>query len=145
MCLYTFQDTQRTAQQDITVYKVVIIRNGNTYTPYLETPIPTETLNGHTAFKAQGNTNKIRDWRNQFAIEGGNIHTYAIASYAWENALIAQQCEQAAVYECVIPKGTKYYSGWTYGHRASYASKQIRFVKKLIPPQKYIAPELELC
>lgn len=145
MCLYTKQRQQKTAETDKTVFKVIVLRNSQAFTPYVDEPIPYETLNGQRAFKAKGKTKKLRDFFG-FSIEGGSIHTYALASDAWYSAPYASEFGQPAVYECIIPKGTKYYYGYTYGKTPSYASKQIRFVKRLKNPNapKPIQTELDL-
>lgn len=145
MCLYTKQRQQKTAKTDKTVFKVIVLRNSQAFTPYLDEPIPYETLNGQKAFKAKGKTKKLIDFFG-FSIDGGNIHTYATAADAWNNVNHASEWGQPAVYECIIPKGTKYYYGYTYGNTPSYASKQIRFVKRLQNPYapKPTQTELEL-
>lgn len=145
MCLYTTQDKQLTAEVDKTVFKVVVLRASQAFTPYTDTPISYETLNGQKPFKAKGKTKKLIDFFG-FSIDGGNIHTYATAADAWNNVNRASEWGQPAVYECIIPKGTKYYYGYTYCNTPSYASKQIRFVKRLHSPyeSKPIQTELDL-
>ncbi len=75
------------------------------------------------------------------------IHTYALASDAWNIVpFMSKEWGQPAVYECIIPKGTKYYEGCEIHKIHSYASKQIRFVKRLQNPKapKPIQTELDL-
>lgn len=146
MCLYTLQYKQKKADSDKTVFKIVVFRDSQAFTPYTGTPIPYETLNGQKPFEANGKTEKLPDFSG-FSIESGNIHTYAIAADAWQVVrFLPKEWGQPAVYECIIPKGTAYYYGITYGKTPSYASKQIRFVKRLQNPYepKPIQTELDL-
>lgn len=146
MCTYTNQRKQLTAKTNKIVYKVIVFRNSQAFTPYTETPIPYETLNGQKPFKAEGKVQKQPDFFG-FSIEGGMIHTYALASDAWNIVpFMPKKWGQPAVYECIIPKGTKYYEGCEIQKTHSYASKQIRFVKRLKNPNepKPIQTELGL-
>ena len=148
MCLRTFQSKQQTAEQGKTAYKIVVKRDGQFFTPYVDEPIPMEAINGQKAFKAKGKTLKLRDGLG-YAIEGGNIHTYATASEAFFIAeSFTRQYGTPFVFECVIPKGTKYYYGFGYGRTHEYASKQIRFVKPLENPLLNNVPlqlEIKFC
>ena len=146
MCLLTKQYKQKKADRDIIVFKIVVFRDSQTFTPYTGTPIPYELLNGQKPFEANGRTEKCPDFYG-YTIEGGNIHTYAIAADAWQlTHYFPKEWGQPAVYECIIPKGTEYYYGCTYGKTPSYASKQIRFVKRLQNPNapKPIQTKLDL-
>lgn len=144
MCLYTTQDKQITAETDKTVFKIVVFKGSQAFTPYTSTPIPYETLNGQKPFKANGKTKKMRHF-SAFLIEDGNIHTYATAADAWNIIpYLKKEFGQPAVYECIIPKGTAYYYGHTFGKRPSYASKQIRFVKRLQSPNAPKPTQTEL-
>lgn len=144
MCLYTTQDKQLTAEADKTVFKVVVFRASQAFTPYTDTPISYETLNGQKPFKANGKTQKYPDFFG-FSINGGNIHTYATAAQAFAIAPLLKEWGQPAVYECIIPKGTKYYYGSAYSKNSpAYASKQIRFVKRLHSPYESKPKQTEL-
>lgn len=129
--MYTKQRQQKTADRDIIIFKVVVFKDSQAFTPYTNTPIPYEILNGQKPFKANGRTQKKPDFFG-FSIEGGNIHAYATAADAWSIIrFFPKEWGQPAVYECIIPKGTKYYYGCEINKTHSYASKQIRFVKRL--------------
>jgi hypothetical protein len=144
MCLYTTQDKQLTAETDKTVFKVVVFRDSQVFTPYTDTPISYETLNGQKPFKANGKTQKRPDLFC-FSIEGGNIHTYATAAQAFAIVpFLPKKWGQPAVYECIIPKGTKYYYGHAINKTPAYASKRIRFVKRLHSPYEPKPKQTEL-
>lgn len=151
MCLRTRNNKQQIAQYDIPIYKVLTRRNSGVYTPYSDTFIPTETLNGQKPFVANGKVSK-EIWRmgngsKKYSVEGGMIHTYANLSDAWWCAYHVQRWGFAEVYACIIPKGTPYYYGTDYIGTQVYASKQIRFVKRLQNPNtpKPIQTELDFC
>ncbi len=56
--MYTKQRKQLTTKTDKIAYKVVVLRNSQAFTPYTDTPIPYETLNGQQPFKAEGKARK---------------------------------------------------------------------------------------
>lgn len=144
MCLYTTQDKSITAETDKTVFKIVVFRDSQAFTPYTNTPIPYEIINGQKPFKANGRTQKEADFFG-FSIEGGNIHAYATAAEAFAIApFVSLLGGQPAVYECIIPKGTKYYYGQAINKTPAYASKQIRFIKRLHSPYEPKPTQTEL-
>lgn len=137
MCLRTYQHTQQTAEQDKTCYKIVVKREDGYFTPFLDEPIPLEVIKGKKTFKAKGKTLKLKNGCG-YAIEGGNIHTYIYCStaiYAVQS-FVNTYGGTLLIFECVIPKGTKYYYGTGYAKTHEYASKQIRFVKQIYKQQQ---------
>ena len=147
MCLRIKERKQQTATHPITVYKIVIQIDNDYYTPYTYTPILPETLQGLVPFEAIGKAHVTKDGF-AFIVSKGTIHTHANASEAFYNAdfLSRLSGEHHIVFECEIPKGTKYYKGKGDSNFNEYASKQIRFVKRLNSPYepKPIQTELEL-
>lgn len=146
MCLLTKQYKQKKDDRDITVFKIVVFRDSQAFTPYTATPIPYELLNGQKPFEANGRTKKHPVYVfHGYSIEDGNIHAYARAADAWQLArFFPKEWGQPAVYECIIPKGTEYYYGCTYEKTPSYASKRIRFVKRLQNPNAPKPTQTEL-
>lgn len=147
MCLRIKERKQQTATHPITVYKIVVQKGNDYYTPYTYTPILPETLQGLVPFEAKGKAHVIKDGF-AFNVSKGTIHTHANASEAFciADFLNRKSSEHHIVYECEIPKGTKYYAGKGEGGDREYASKQIRFVKRLQNPNepKPIQTELDL-
>lgn len=148
MCLRIKERKQKTATHPITVYKIVVQIDNDYYTPYTYTPILSETLQGLVPFEAKGKAHVIKDGF-AFKVSKGTIHTHTNASEAFYLADYhnRQSNEHHIVYECEIPKGTKYYEGKGESNFNEYASKQIRFIKRLHSPYepKPIQTELEFC
>lgn len=145
MCLKIKERKQQTATHPITVYKIVVQIDNNYYTPYTFTPISPETLQGLVPFEAKGKAHVIKDGL-AFMISKGTIHTYANASEAFRIADLDNRLlgGRHIVYECEIPKGVKYYKGKGEGGNNEYASKQIRFVKRLQSPYEPKPKQTEL-
>lgn len=143
MCQCTTQPKQLTAKTDKTVFKVVVFMDSQAFTPYTKTPISEEVLNGKKMFKANGRTKKKLDSIGWLVGEG-NIHTFATAEEAFKDTNYAKTFGLPAVYECIIPKGTKYYAGFLYANIHTYASKQIHFVKRLKNPYEPKPTQTEL-
>jgi len=147
MCLSIKERKQKTATHPITVYKIVIQIGNDYYTPYTYTPILSETLQGLVPFEAKGKAHVIKDGFG-FMVSKGVIHTHANASDAFYFADRHNRCLNVhhIVYECVIQKGVKYYKGNDKGGCHEYASKQIRFIKRLHSPYepKPMQTELDL-
>lgn len=145
MCLRIKERKQQTATHPITVYKIVIQIDNDYYTPYTYTPILPETLQGLVLFEAKGKAHVIKD-AFSFMVSKGTIHTHANASEAFYVAdfLNRKSSEHHIVYECEIPKGTKYYTGKGEGGFHEYATKQIRFIKRLRSPYEPKPTQTEL-
>lgn len=149
MCLRIKERKQQTATHPITAYKIVVQIDNDFYTPYTYTPILPETLQGLVPFEAKGKAHVIKDGF-VFMVSKGTIHTHANASEAFYMADFHNRYsgvnEHHIVYECEIPKGVKYYKGKCESGYNEYASKQIRFIKRLHSPYepKPIQTELDL-
>lgn len=145
MCLKIKERKQLTATHPITAYKIVIQFDNDYYTPYIHTPILPETLQGLVPFEAKGKAHVTKDGF-AFIVSKGAIHTHANASEAFYIADFHSRLsgEHHIVYECEIPKGTKYYAGKGEGGFHEYASKQIRFVKRLHSPYEPEPTQTEL-
>lgn len=135
MCLIIKKRKQQTATHPITVYKIVIQIDNDYYTPYTYTPILPETLQGLVPFEAKGKAHVIKDGL-AFMVSKGAIHAHTNASEAFCLADFSNRFsgKYHIVYECEIPKGTKYYAGKDERGFNGYASKQIRFIKRLHSP-----------
>lgn len=145
MCLKIKERKQKTAAHPITVYKILVQIGNDFLTPYTYTPILPETLHGLVPFEAKGKARVIK-YGLGFMVSKGTIHTHANASEAFyladfQNRLFGR-CH--FVFECEIPKGTKYYAGKGEGGSHEYASKQIRFVKRLNSPYEPKPKQTEL-
>lgn len=147
MCLRIKERKQQTATHPIIVYKIVIQIGNDYYTPYTHTPILSEMLQGLVPFEAKGKAHVIKDGF-AFMVSNGTIHTHTNASEAFYIADFQSRLSGThhIVFECEIPKGTKYYAGKGESNFNEYASKQIRFIKRLYSPYepKPIQTELDL-
>ena len=136
MCLYTKQTTIKKAYRVITAYKMIVPTWGMKYlTPYSDTPIPNECLNGERLFKANGRVTKEKNPHGFFSVCKGLIHCFCSANDALKEKKTYEDLFDTfvEVWEVTIPKGTLYYEGSnrTFNGQKNYAAKQIRFVKRL--------------
>ena len=144
MCLYITKDAKlKIATKDIVCYKVLkryttFLGQQHIMTPYTQLPLTDVQLNGKDDFYAFGE-DKIEPCKvvSGFEISNGFVHTCAdmqsaLALYHLLSLGNAYGID-LVIYECVIPKGTRYYDGrWALSpHKDSYASKSIRFVKEV--------------
>jgi hypothetical protein len=148
MCLFVKNNKVKIAKEDIICYKVLkYLKSSHSptgtvlCTPFADQIISESVLNGDFDFEAVGTPKIEQEYDNEYSISEGYIHTCADKDSA---NTIYLQCayyheyycaNKFEIYECIIPKGTRYYEG-VYNHekrisRASYASEKIRFVKKL--------------
>ena len=148
MCLYVKRKKIKTAEEDIVCYKVLKYMKSShsptgtiLCTPFANQMVSEEIVNGNFDFEAVGTPKIEQEHNNEYSISEGYIHTCANKESAdvmylqcvyYHETYCANQFE---IYECVIPKGTRYYEG-VYNNekrisRASYASEKIRFVKKM--------------
>lgn len=110
------------AKEDIICYKQVCRHSCGLYeTPYTNTIIPTACIENKVPFKA-----KINDIFEFFMdhvlgkyhiVEDGFIHVYTYPRYQFNHL----------TFECIIPKGTKYFIGIEH----DLAAKEIIFLKRL--------------
>lgn len=148
MCLFVKNNNVKVAKKDIVCYKVLkYMKSSNSptgtilCTPFANQMVSEEIVNGNFDFEAVGTPKIEQENDNEYSISEGYIHTCADKESAdavylqcvyYHESYCANKFE---IYECVIPKGTRYYEG-VLSHdklisRASYASEKIRFVKKL--------------
>jgi hypothetical protein len=118
------------AEEDIVCYKQLYVNyKGEIVTPYTNIPIPTKCIQKNKKkripFKADILNKWNFIWRHVFGfsnvVTDGFIHTFASAppyySLGWGDR----------VFQCIIPKGTKYF----IGEDGEYASEQIIIGERL--------------
>ena len=116
MCLIAISNTPYIAEQDIICYKIYILIDDKYVSPYQKCDMPSINELVTTELQRSGD----------FYIEKG-FHSFAYL----ENAkIIADQFINAWNYntciaKCIIPKGSKYYSG-KFGNDYSYCSESIQ-------------------
>ena len=138
MCLWIKNKKLLVAEEDIVCYKTLSKTSAGYWTAYTATYVPEDVVNGSNLFKAEGELKlekkdhyKKRE-HYKYATNGGLIHTYACKDDPFETN--KHYNFDDTIFECVIPKGTKYYVGLFDGVSKSYASECIRFVKKIWEP-----------
>ena len=135
MCFYSQTKRFKVADRDITCYKMLSIPesyfvgvNEALKTPYANTVVSKDIWSGKLPFTACGKfqAEKIESGicKGFYTITSGVIHTF---KYSFQ----AKKClgEDSVLFECVIPKGTRYIEG-DDGYSSCYASEKIKFVKK---------------
>lgn len=158
MCLHSIKGKPSIAKRDIVCYKVLQQHQcntnpSNTYivTPFQQCEVTDAQLNGSSPIKAkfypitsvpyENNSRLLYGWD----VGEGYIHTYrskraakkAIFAYSLDSDLLNPNWNEqnwvtyGVIYECIIPKGTKYYKGIDDADIRCYASEEIR-VKALI-------------
>lgn len=126
MCLFKDarahpHDRPLVAKEDITCYKQVYESiDGEYITPYTNTVIPIECIKNKVPFKAKIDKIFKFFWYHVLGksaiVNDGFIHVHVYPPQ--------QSC---VTFECIIPKGTKYF----IGYRNDLAAKEIIFLKKL--------------
>lgn len=136
MCFYSRTKRFKVAERNITCYKMLSIPesyfvgiNEALKTPYTDTAVSKDIWSGKSPFLAYGNFQAKLETRNYepfYIITSGVIHTF---KYSFE----AKKClgEESVLFECIIPKGTRYIEG-DDGYNSCYVSEKIKFVKKII-------------
>jgi len=118
MCLLSTSIKPKKAKEDIVCYKFFFKRNGRLISPW--THFEWRTNVTYTARKAKPMyPNEIKD---------GYFHSFTTNEIADEMADHYSGIRHCYVYECVIPKGTYYYTGEHRG-LSGYASKKL-IIKK---------------
>lgn len=123
MCLFTLQDKPFVAENDIVCYKRVGINKFNGFvSPVFKRKIPDGVISGKRLYWARGIFRRayrdpVLTWVN--VVDRGWIHTYTATPFFFH-------VYDGVWFECVIPKGTKY---WKSQNGDEYASRSIRFVK----------------
>lgn len=99
-------------------------------TPYTDTPVTKDIWSGKSPFLACGyfQAAKIENGvdKGLYIITSGVIHTFKYSFHAKK-----RMGEDSVLFECMIPKGTRYIEG-DDGNYSCYASEKIKFVKKII-------------
>lgn len=136
MCCFSRTKRFKVAERDITCYKMLSIPEGYFVginealkTPYTDTPVSKDIWSGKSLFLASGKFQaKIEtlNYKPFYTITSGVIHTFM---YSFEAKKYLG--EDSVLFECVIPKGTRYIEG-DDGHNRCYVSEKIKFVKKII-------------
>ena len=146
MCLVTEQLKPKIASKDITCYKILLLTSDNFYiSPYRHFTFFENQVNPKKVFKAKKswwtinihgddlelfNDNGI----DAFTLNSGVFHMYkdydsAVKAIKW---LVPREKESYAIFECVIPKGSRYYEGFTSIYRLpSIASDKLKVVKQI--------------
>lgn len=123
MCLYTLQDKPFVAEEDIVCYKRLVLNESDRFvTPVIGRKIPDAVISGRRLYKAMGLFRRVYvspafPFLN--VVDRGWIHTYTTTLNLFHR-------DDGVLFECVIPKGTKY---WKSKDGNEYASSSIRFVK----------------
>lgn len=111
------------AKEDIICYKLLKASSNSLYTAYRGFPVEGRYL------KAKDLPN-IKCSGKGYYLEEGVIHSFASLGAAHLAILLSSfDFINIVVYECIIPKGTKYYKG-RFGTLSSYGSLCIKFVEK---------------
>ena len=120
-----------TAATNIKCYKVVFVNNGKHFTPCQNQKLSRLELWGITKFKPDDNEEHVFEFADYNSVARGFIHTFSalISAFIFVDGDYKKKAipEYYEIYECIIPKGTLFYSGISN----DYASKCIRFKRKL--------------
>lgn len=123
MCLYTIQDKPFVAEEDIVCYKRLVLNKSDIFvTPVIGRKIPDAVISGRRLYRARGMFRRVNEspaFPYLNVVDRGWIHTYTASPTFFDE-------EKGVWFECVIPKGTKY---WKSKDGEEYASRYIRFVK----------------
>ena len=146
MCLITEQLKPKIASKDITCYKILLLTSDNFYiSPYRHFTFFENQVNPKKVFKAKKSWCTINihgddlelfndNGIDAFTLNSGFFHMYkdydsAVKAIKW---LVPREKESYAIFECVIPKGSRYYEGFTSIYRLpSIASDKLKFIKQL--------------
>ena len=95
-------------------------------TPFQDTNIPDDVINGKNYFRAEGNICVIKHGISKTrSIYGGVIHAYRDKDTAKNEAW--PRSTGKVVYKCIIPKGTRY----MIGVFSDICAKKIKFVERI--------------
>ena len=122
MCLYTKNIEPTVLNEDLTVYKVVIVKRGLYYSPYMNTLLR-ESPKGKV---------------NPIVIEEGAIHAcsnYTGAEKVLESLKYHYPKYKYVIITGIIPKGTEFWTAY-WKEDSSIASKYIKF--KLSKRQRFL-------
>ena len=127
MCLETKQNTWLRAETDIKCYKKVFYKYSTNeyYTPFQSVRIPKKVINGKRCFRAMGFAKFVKTIQREtlYSVQGGAIHAYS----SEERGRAEVYFYNDALFECIIPKGTKY----AVGNDNDICAKKIKFIKRI--------------
>lgn len=140
MCLTTKTSVCSVSEKEIKCYKVLLLDNGMYVTPYQRIFVPKLVREGNIPFFADGEKNIRPDYceetlSDSYLIGKGFIHTYKYLGSAFDfkkNLEIMHPDYVCGIFECEIPKGTKYYEGQDDYFEMSFASEKIMFKKQIV-------------
>ena len=141
MCLVTKQSESKIASKDITCYKVLLLTSDNFYiSPHKFFTFFENQVNPKKVFKAKKSRwlenvpgdDLVPDYMDADTYElcSGFFHMYQ--DYDSAVKAIRGEKESYVIFECVIPKGSRYYEGITSMYLLpSIASDRLKFVKQI--------------
>ena len=140
MCLYSNVIQTSVADEDIKCYKILDKKKG-LKTPFQRYEISEEIINGDENLKACyadetiDNTPK-KDNDLGYLIKDGFIHSIngeeeSKHVFGVIKRLFSDYIKHPVLFECIIPKGTEYYSGRDNNYHHGFASKELKFVKQI--------------
>ena len=121
MCLISITG-KKIAERNIACYKVLYYWNGKYYTPVMHKKVKDAVISGRRLYRARGIFRRVYKslvFPYFNVVDRGWIHTYTTILNFFHG-------DNGVWFECVIPKGTKY---WKSKFGNEYASRHIRFVK----------------
>jgi hypothetical protein len=139
MCLIVKDKDYIRAAKDICCYKLVVrYCSCNCYmTPIQKYPLPSslknyeqEDFDDVSSYKLYSKTLD----RYRYFITKGVIHSFAKlkdARYLKSYAFCNTKCTKFEIWKCIIPEGTMYYKGITESSKDGYASKKLKYLRKV--------------
>lgn len=121
MCLIVSVPEVFIANEDITCYKIYVVKDGKLVSPYQGAPMPVFNILNTTRL---GSAFLCDDNYDFFEVNEG-FHSYLNLfdadprSFIWNNF-----SDKAIVVRCIIPKGSKFYKGISNKHE-NYCSESI--------------------
>lgn len=130
MCLLNFNYLPSISKNEITVYKIVLEKNGEFITPFMYHKVDTSIIQ-------KANINSIINfWGERLCnkmVSQGFIHAFTSIERAKEEVerlkwmLMLPSCENIISYECIIPKYTFYY----LGAGEEIATRRLKYIKQI--------------
>ena len=120
MCLYATTKEALIAEEDIEVYKVVEVKNGRYYSPYMNSPLKEQAACEDTILPTGV-------FCSTPLCTSQGIHALRFVSSAYKLMMNCQLCNWEASYKIIkgtIPKGTPY---WLDYNEEDIAAKYIKF------------------
>lgn len=136
MCLYSEENKLKVADQDIVCYKLVDKMVGVEYytSPIRDFYIPQGVINGKLPYIAEQSS---KDNKHDYTCSVGNLFQFGpglIHTFKHQPKKIIGYDESSPwkeeLFECIIPKGTKYVEGVDTSMCEGYASEKIFFKRK---------------